>query len=123
MAARVGPHRVNRCANFAANSRGVGHPRARSLRPNGLVWHSGCGKPADRMAIPTCCLVSLLSERGCAGLGSQTHLPGHDAIHGDSTYRPDLAIYLPATGALAAQSNVWWVNYGRAYAILTVAAL
>lgn len=50
-------------------------------------------------------------------MGSQTHLPGHDAIHGDSTYRSDLAVYLPATGALAAQSNVWWVNYGRAYII------
>ena len=35
----------------------------------------------------------------------------NDAVHGDSTDRSHLAVYLPATGALATQSDVWWVNY------------
>ncbi len=116
----MGAYCSDRCANFAANSRGVGHPRAGSLRPNGLVWHSGRGEPADRMAIPTCGLLSLLSEEGRAGLGSQGHLPGHDAVHGDSTHRSHPAVYLPATGALVTESNVWWVNHDTSPSIYLV---
>jgi TRAP-type mannitol/chloroaromatic compound transport system permease large subunit/TRAP-type mannitol/chloroaromatic compound transport system permease small subunit len=41
----------------------------------------------------------------------QGHLSGHDAVHGDSTHRSHPAVYLPATGTLATQSDVWWVSH------------
>jgi len=120
MATGVGTNRSDRCANFAADGRRIGHPRAGSLRPDGLVWHSGRGEPADSMAISTCGFVSLLSEGGRAELGSQGHLLRHDAVYDDSTPGSHPAVCLPATGALATQSNVWWVNHDASPSIYLV---
>ena len=84
---------------------GIGRPWAGSLRPDGLVWHPGGGEPANRLAIPTGGVIGLLPEGGCAGLGSQGHLPRHDAVHGNSAHSPHPAVQLPANGAVATQGD------------------